>query len=71
MTLPEITADELNIWLRREFDTKNREFTLEDWDKTVDGPLPPLNWDKRPQPLDGSLLQVPSMQQDLVPQMKQ
>ena len=56
---PAITQDALNIFLRSKFDTEDREYALADWDPSIDGDLPPLQWDEHPPSIDGQLLPDP------------
>ena len=55
----EITQDDLHIWLTSQWDTPEREFTLDDWDESIDGALPPTLWDEHPPPVDGHNLPDP------------
>jgi hypothetical protein len=39
-SIADITADTLHLFLKRQWDSTDREFSLSDWDTTVDGELP-------------------------------
>jgi hypothetical protein len=39
-SITDITADTLHLFLKRQWDSTDREFSLSDWDTTVDGELP-------------------------------
>ena len=57
--LPAITADELQLWMKTQYDSPDRDFALDGWDEKFNGPLPRAAWDENAAHIDGHLLPDP------------
>jgi hypothetical protein len=58
-SIAEITADTLHLFLKRQWNSTDREFSLSDWDTTVDGELPGTPPGYEPTPLPPAYPDLP------------